>query len=129
MNISAYLASRFGKDSLVGKEAEVPGTWIRENHHPFVYSGSKTELMYTIASSTVSHGRKAIGIEVRQFYNEGCSFPLTFGMKISFTYQGTVFVQTVSDPDSYTLIRQKKQNPIPDRRAIRPTLFIVRYYL
>lgn len=124
MNISVYLASRFGKDSLVGKEAEVLGTWIGENHHPLVYSGSKTELMYTIASSTLSHDGKAIGVKARQFYDEGGSFPLTLGIRISFTYQGTVFVQPVSDPDSYTLIKQKKQSTIPERRAISSTVFM-----
>lgn len=38
-------------------------------------------------------------------YSNTSSYHLTFGLKLSFTYRGNIDVKTVSDPDSYTLIK------------------------
>lgn len=70
MNITVYLGSYEGNDPALKEAVAKLGTWIGESGNVLVYGGSKAGLMGVLATSVVSAGGEAIGVEPYYFVEE-----------------------------------------------------------
>ncbi len=74
MKIAVYLGASFGSDNRIERETEKLGQWFGKRHHTLVYGGSKTGLMGVLASAAKESGAKIIGVELRKFHEDDCSY-------------------------------------------------------
>lgn len=67
MHITVYLGSCEGNDVRFKEAVRELGTWIGANGHTLVYGGSKSGLMGILATSVLTSGGRAIGVEPQFF--------------------------------------------------------------
>lgn len=65
MNITVFMSSLVGKDSVYVDKAMEFGEWIAKSGHTMVFGGSREGLMEKMATSVLEHGGKVIGIQTK----------------------------------------------------------------
>ena len=60
MNITVFMSSLVGKDSVYVEKATEFGVWMAKNGHTMVFGGSKEGLMQRMAEAALEHGGRVI---------------------------------------------------------------------